>query len=225
MHRSIFLMLALAFGLTACDQKSTTENAKDRARIEEEANTEVQRRTLTEKVQKMETDLATRHYFYGAVEGKYEGDLKTDFAELKIRLTLVRSIPAYEGSRTRELSEVEADLNNLYFHAQVIQWDPKSPASAVGCRITNLRPNLETGVMTIASADCPNLYTIYLSNESKLSTSTNNDVVTPQSQDIAQKVRSKQIASVPALQGFIQPSSNSSVYQFKVTRVKNEVKP
>ena len=214
----ILLLTLLGLSLIACDKKGSVDSTKERARAEEEANGEVQRKILAEKAKKMEEDLAVRHLFYQAMSGKYEGELVTNDENLRIRITLAPSIPPYFGDRVRELSEIEADLSNLYFHAQVVQWHPKSEMSAVGCRISNLRPNIETGLLTIASTDCPNLYQVYVGDES--SGKSYGDIE-KRARELAKDVYTEQLAKVPRLIGVVQPSSNASIYNFDAQRVGN----
>lgn len=212
------LTLLLGLSLIACDKKGSVDSTKERARAEEEANGEVQRKILAEKAKKMEDDLAVRHFFYQAMSGKYEGDLVTNDGNLKIRITLAPSIPPYFGDRVRELSEIESDLNNLYFHAQIVQWHPDSQMSAVGCRITGLKPNIETGLLTIASTDCPNLYLVYIGDESSGKKTID---IEKRAAELAGVIYNEQLNKVPRLIGSVQPSTNASTYTFNAKRVEN----
>lgn len=214
----ILLTLLLGLGLVACDKKGNVDSTKERARAEEEANGEVQRKILAEKAKRMEDDLARRHFFYQAMSGKYEGDLVTNEGNLRIRITLAPSIPPYFGDRVRELSEIEADLNNLYFHAQIIQWHPQSDMSAVGCRISGLKPNMETGLLTVASTDCPNLYLIYIGDENSGKKAID---IERRAVELAGAVYTEQIDKVPRLIGAVQPSTNASTYTFNARRMGN----
>lgn len=210
------LMLVLAAGLSACDQKGSMDSTKDRARAEEEAGREVDLKNQAQKAQKMEADLADRHYFYGALEGEYEGSLTVGSDTYNIKVTLARSLPPYTGSRVRELSEIESDLNNLFFHMQVVQWHPDDQASAVGCRISGIRPNLADGALFAASSDCPNFYTVLISEGGNQVSSGKVE----KAKSLAQKISNKEVSSVAVLVGAVQPSSNALKYPFNVKRVQ-----
>lgn len=213
MKKIILLLVPTFLVLTACDQKGSVDSTKQRAQAEQEAGKDVENRNLQEKAQKMEADLADRHYFYGAVEGQYQGTAQFGEQSYNIKFNFVRSLPQYFGNRVRQLSEVENDLNNLSFHIQVIQWHPDDTSTAVGCRVSQIRPDMQRGVMTITSPDCPNLYTVLLSDlipeKSGLSEKAKN---------MAEKIKSHEVAAVEGLVGSIQPTSNASVFQFSVRR-------
>ena len=208
----VFLFV-LVIGLAACDQKGTTDAAKERATAEGEAERDVQAKALAEKAMKMEVDLANKHYFYSAVEGEYEGTLKVGAESYKIKFTLVRSLPPFTGDRVRELSEIENDLNNLYFHMQVIQWHPSDEASAVPCRISSIRPNMDEGTLSAAASDCPNLYSIFISEDGVQA-----DKIT-KSKSLAKQIAFKQVSEVPYFVGTVQLSSVAMKYSFNVKRV------
>lgn len=210
MKKSVLVLLAL-LGLAACAEKDGNDRLKEKAKIEEEGQLEKTR----ERARQMEKDLADRHYYYNAVEGEFEGTLTANNENYKIRFTFARNIPPYTGSRVRELSEVENDLNNLFFHMQVVQWHPDDPASAVGCRVTGIRPNMDEGVFVVASSDCPNLYNVFLSEGGSQSFKNKNQKAI----DLSEKIKSKEIEQVDSLIGYVQPSSVSAKYPFSVRRV------
>lgn len=212
-----FIITSICFiALIGCDQKGTTDSTRERAKAEQEANNDVENRNLAHKAQKMESDLADRHYFYSALEGQYIGKVKVDNEFFNIKFNLVKSLPQYKGDRIRQLSEIENDLNNLFFHIQVIQWHPADMASAVGCRVSQIRPDMANGVLAIASSECVNLYTINLSDLLADKTSDLNE----KARSVAEKIINKEIARVEALVGTVQPSTNANIYQFSVQRVK-----
>lgn len=210
----VFLFV-LVIGLAACDQKGTTDAAKERATAEGEAERDVQAKALAEKAMKMEVDLSNKHYFYSAVEGEYEGTLKVGADTYKIKFTLVRSLPPFTGNRVRELSEIENDLNNLYFHMQVVQWHPSDEASAVGCRIGGIRPNLDEGTLSAAASDCPNLYSLFISEGGAQALTDK----AAKAKNLAKQITSKQVSEVSYLVGTVQPSSVAMKYSFNVKRV------
>ena len=212
------LLISLFFivGLAACDQKGSTDSTKERAAAEQEGANKAENDNLANKAEVMELDLAKRHNFYSSIEGEYEGSMSANQDTYMIKLNFVRSIPPYTGNRVRQLSEIENDLNNLYFHMQVVQWHPDDLSSAVGCRVTDLRPNMDTGTLVVASTDCPNLYTIMLSDGTD---SVLKDKIS-KSKEVAEKIKNIQVMNVPYLTGTIQPSSNASKYFFNVKRLE-----
>lgn len=212
----IVFSLFLILGLVACDQKSTTDGTKERANAEQEGANKAENENLARKAEIMEKDLANRHAFYSAIEGEYEGTLKVDKEKYSIKFAFARSIPPFSGDRIRQLSEIENDLNNLYFHMQVVQWFPDDGATAVGCRVSNIRPNMDTGVISVSSAECPNLYTILLSEGGDNAFNEQ----TTKAATVASKIKAHTFKAVPYLIGTVQPSSNAMKYSFTVKKVK-----
>lgn len=210
------IIIAVLAGLTACDQKGTTDAAKERASAEQEGANKAENENLAKKAEVMERDLARRHAFYSALEGEYEGTLRADGDRYQIRITLTKSIPPFTGERIRQLSEIEYDLNSLYFYIQVVQWYPGDEATAVGCRVSGLRPNMEEGTLKVASTECPNLYNILLSEGG-------DDAFTDRAgkaKSVAKKIKTRASAESPYLIGTVQPSSNAMKYTFRVKKVK-----
>ena len=197
---------------SGCAEKDGKDQLKERAQIEQEQQTRVERQKVEERAQKMESELAERHYFYSAMEGRFAGTVKINSETYNIRFTFARSIPAYVGARIREVSEIENDLNNLFFYIQIVQWHTDYASSAVGCNVAAVRPNMGGGQLVVASADCPNLYSIRLSSNQSSSDPQN-------STDLALKIKNKDVAKVEYLSGFVQPSSISGEYEFHVQRV------
>ncbi|MES3039478.1 MAG: hypothetical protein V4736_16335 [Bdellovibrionota bacterium] len=212
------LTLALLLGVlaTSCDRRGSVNDTTERVKVEQQADTDVQNENLAAKAEKMEKDLARRHNYYAATEGEYAGDLTVGNSTYKIKFTFARSIPPYLGERVRELSEIENDLNNLFFYIQIVQWHPADPATAVGCRVSNIRPNMEEGSFTIATPDCPNLYTVYLSANGDL----NSAGAKANAKALAKSINENKIDVVGRLVGSVQPSTNASRYVFKVSKVK-----
>lgn len=212
--KSLVLWLTLAAVLTACDKKSSPDSTKERAGAEQEAARDVENQNQAAKAEKMEKDLKQRHFFYSAVQGQYQGTVKVGNESFGIKITLAKSLAPYTGGRVRQLSEIESDLNNLFFHAQVVQWHPADPASAVGCRVSQLRPDMSTGTLTIASNDCPNLYKIYLSDGSARAYENRESIA----QALAVRIKASELDQVSDVVGMIQPSMNANTYTFAAKR-------
>jgi hypothetical protein len=201
----------LALVLFACNDDGE-ERLAERARIEGQGTAAAEVESLRRRATEMEADLASRQAFYQKVRGTYEGNLSTDVGTFRVRLILVPSVPPYRSDRIRTLEEITADLTNLSFTAQVIQWNPQVSLSAVGCRVDSIRPDLTTGEFNIASRDCPNLYTIHLSSGSLDEQGI--------SKRIADEIREGKVESVSALSGRMYPTTSSSVYEFHAVRTE-----
>ncbi len=187
-----FIYLVAALMVSACGVTGTPEDStKVRARAEEEAGTEVQNKNNAQKAARMEVELSNWHNYYKAITGTYEGDISTDTGPYKIRVTFVPSILPYSGKRVRELSEIESDINNLFFFVDVVQWNPSVEGSGVPCSAT-VKPDIYTGSIIIKRAnDCPNSYQIYLS--AMIENKSSNDVAGGRSTDEIAKSISDQI--------------------------------
>lgn len=203
--------LFLVAGCAQQDEKKFTERAEAEGRGANKATQEL----LIEKAREMESELTERQKFYGAIEGQYQGTTQVENQPYNIKFTFSRSVPPYFGSRTRQLSEVESDINNLSFNVQVVQWHPEDTSTAVGCRVNQIRPDMLKGVIVISSPDCPNLYTVVLSDLS------NESVMPPRekAKSIAEKLRKHELESVTSLIGTIEPTSNANILYFSVNKV------
>lgn len=212
------LLLVLLFSVLAlgCDKPGDTDSTKERAKAEQEAGSDVENSNLAAKAKKMETDLTARHQFYSAIEGQYQGSILVEGESYNIKFNVIRSLPAYTGDRVRQLSEIESDLNNLFFHIQVVQWHPADSSSAVGCRISEIRPDMEKGRLAIASNDCPNLYNLLLSSHDVVNDLTAEEVA----KNIASAVKAQNVRSVDAIVGTVHPSTNANTYSFTAKRIK-----
>lgn len=196
--------------------KQSAEKYKERGQAEQEGANQVENDNLAQKAEIMEKDLAKQHLFYSALEGEYSGTLKVDNDTFNIKFVFARSIPAYTGDRTRQLSEIESDINNLFFHLQVIQWHPDDQFTAVGCRVSGIKPNMDNGTLVIASNDCPNLYSVFLSENAETIFAD----AGVEAKNVAQKIKNKELLEVPYFVGSIQPTFNAAKYFFNVKKVK-----
>ncbi|MBU6374356.1 MAG: hypothetical protein KGQ59_00005, partial [Bdellovibrionales bacterium] len=158
--------------------------------------------------------LEQRHRFYQALKGKYEGSFQSEIGEINFRITFSPSLPPYRTDRVRQLEEISSDLNNLYLNIQVIQWNPSASTSAVGCRISQVRPDLMNGEITIAAESCPNLYRFKIAEASNSST----EDVAIQSRRMSQWISDGRMDRVEAVIGEVQPSTNAAIYSVVATR-------
>ncbi len=199
-------------------QLAAKDQLIERARIEGRATAEAELITsnanLAAKAALMESDLATRQLFYQAVRGTYEGALQTERGEFRVRITLVPSLPPYTATRTRQLEEITADLNQLFLNAQIVQWNPNNRLSAVGCQVENIRPDLIRGQISIAAANCPNLYSLNIFDEEIKKNVEESELSTA----VATAILSGQLTELSTLQGQVLPTTNASVFSFFATR-------
>jgi len=217
-------LFAALIALSGCDGN---ERLEEKAKIEGTAgaNAELnaQNTNLMQKAKEMEDDLATRDRFYQAAQGTYEGVLKTDEGKFKIKITLVSSLPPYAVPRTRQLEEISSDLNNLYFNAQVVQWNTANKLSAVGCRIENVRPDILSGTIAIASENCPNFYSLKIADQGVVQDLENGMALRTDGQEsvvLASSIRMGRADKVAALRGEMHPTTNATVYEFLVKKTE-----
>lgn len=213
---TLMILTCLAFSCSKNDKRM-----KDKASIEgtstSQSQIRVENANLTAKAEKMEKDLATRHRFYQAMKGVYEGEIITKDGTYNIRLTFTPSMAPMNYNRVRQLEEIAADLNNLTINAQILQWDPSSDMSAIACRVSGIRPDLEKGSLDISTESCPNLYRILITEKSYAGSRTENiDVAT----QLSREVLNGRITSIDSLNGSVQPSTNAAILKFEAVKVQ-----
>lgn len=215
-------VLAWVLAIAGCGQGN--ERLAEKASIEGKAQLQAQYEVQAQKSQEMEEDLTARHRFYQAVRGIYEGTMTNELGEVRVKIQLVPSLPPYAANRVRQLEEISYDLNNLYFNAQVILWNPADPLSAVGCRVEQIRPDLESGQINIASQACSNVYTLRISAGSPAGAASSMAVAdnapSRVSSEIAASIRDGRLSRVNALEGEIHPTTNAAVYRVSATRTQ-----
>jgi len=207
MYKTI-LLAALAVMSVACGNDN--KRLKEKSRMEGEALTGVENNNLAAKAVAMEKDLTRRHRFYQAVKGTYEGTLDTSEGSFKIRITMSPSLAPIIVSRTRQLEEIAADLNNLMMNTKASQWDPGSNLSSVSCIVSDIRPDIEKGEITIAKEGCQNFYSLKI-----LDAGTN-----ASSSELAQMVLKGDILSIQSIEGRIQPATNATIYRFTAFKIE-----
>lgn len=206
--------------LSGCskDSREREEFLKDENSIEIKAQDDYQAKRSSE----LEQELAKRQRFYQAVSGTYLGEFKSKNATYKIRLTFAPSLPLYQGGiRYRPVEEVTYDLTNLYFNIQIVHWNPEDELAATGCRITNVKPDLITGRISITSPECPNFYQVALAGPAILAESEGDkdfrgDVL---SSTLARDILVGAISSISEVQGQVQPTTNATIFSFSAKRV------
>ncbi len=205
------------------------EKSRIEGKVQAEAGVSAENANLAAKAQAMEADLATRQLFYQAVKGTYEGDFATERGDFKVRVTLVPSLPSSSYNRTRQLEEIASDLNNLSFHAQILQWNPANPLSAVGCRVENIRPDINNGEINIASSSCANLYKLQIADpdlekqvdaERRLVGEAGLPTMELEvARSTASAIIDGKIKELAQIRGEIHPSTNAAIYTLSVKRI------
>lgn len=229
--KKLTLGLFALLALSACDGKSR-DGTVERATAEQEAARDVDNKNLRQKSEQLESYLAAQHKLYGAVEGEYEGTVMVNRSAAKIRLTLTRSIQEYKGGRTRQLTEIETDINNLRFNVQARQWHPKYPGSAVGCNYAQVKPDYNQGFIELqpanANSECKLTYRIFL-NKGGLPDSELRDMdpASPRWSDVrgiarglSGQLNSGELTQIDELVGAVQSTFGEAPFNFDVKRVR-----
>ncbi|MCO4794752.1 MAG: hypothetical protein KC493_13620 [Bacteriovoracaceae bacterium] len=161
---------------------------------------------------KLSADLKVRRTFIDAIEGEFEGSFDLRSSSFKVRLVIIPTIPAYEVNRSRTLSELEYELQNLGINVHVIQWNPDTDLSGVSCILEGIKPNVGKGIIDLITENCKkNTYKFFLAED----LSSDSDIQT-EGQNTAALVRSGQIKYVQALKGKLR--SNARVYNLTLER-------
>lgn len=207
----ICLVLFLAAGvISGCDATKSYDKIREVSDIEVDA----QKSYLETKARAAEADLERRQRFYQVVAGTYEGMVRIGQDDFRLRLTLVPSLPRYvPNDRVRTWEEVTAELSNLYFNVHIIQWNPQTNFGAVGCIITNVRPDIIKGLINVASEGCPNFYSFEIAEGSTGDTQSSSSV-------LAEAIADGRVESVPKVQGQMQPTTNANIYKFSAVRIQ-----
>ncbi|HAZ14664.1 MAG: hypothetical protein A2X86_06250 [Bdellovibrionales bacterium GWA2_49_15] len=220
MKKVACIVLGLAL-IAGCNSEKSDEKIREVSNIQgqEAARNAIaaERDYVDSKARAAEADLEKRQRFYQALSGTYEGAILVNRSNFKIRLTLTPSLPRYVPSdRVRTWEEVTADLTNLYFNVQVVQWNPESSFSAVGCLVANVRPDIIKGKINIASEGCPNFYSFQISEEAASEVETNPRLAST----LAEEIADGRLESVSQVRGKMQPTSNANIYTFSASRVE-----
>jgi hypothetical protein len=174
--KKITLLLIMCFGFSACDNTSSSDATKDRARAERGAETDIENENLAKKSKMMEEDLKRRYRFFSGVENHYEGKFLIGKDQYQLKMTLVPTLRIVNSDRVRTLEEIQDDLNNLAFTVQTATWYVKDNVGISGCVFEKSKPDLATGVLHLASETCPNRFIVTLTtlstkSEDRLNTS------------------------------------------------------
>lgn len=212
-------ILASGISLSGCqgDERITEVSSK-----ETQAQLEQERIFSETRSIEMENDLAKRQAFYQAVAGTYEGTMTGDRGAFQVRIILVPSLPPYVSTRVRLPEEVASDLNSLYLNVQIVQWTDGNLASASGCRLDQVRPDMREGRLHFSSTDCPNFYALQISDGTfgLRERGQNQQAVDRQSSNLAGNLLNGNSDPIQRLFGEMQPTTYAGVYTLTVNRVR-----
>lgn len=206
-------------------QKEHLDELINRARLEGKATAEeeliAENENLKKRSTEMEADLSTRHKFYQAVAGTYEGDLVTGEGKFKVRLKLTPSISPYPISRIRLPEEIANDIQNLHFNLLVVEWNAENKDAAAGCRIEGLKPSIVEGEATVTKESCSSLYAFRLFDKKVVQP---DEVGKPNmafefSERVVKEILAGKITQVSEIHGEKQLTTNANIYTFKAKRV------
>ena len=214
------LLISLLMILTFVGCSDGEEGLKEQTGIQTREEIQAQNQNLQEWAEKLEIDLGKRRAFISAVEGEFEGEFSVKESSYKIRLLVTPTIPDYDVDRTRTLAELEYELQNLNLNIQVMQWNPETNLSAVGCVLQNVKPDLKKGIMNLISEGCSNTYQLFLSEEQDDDLNTFEDQrVISQSLELASQIKEGVINYIQGFKGKLRSSTNAMIYKFSLIRI------
>ncbi len=217
MKSKIILMAFMLLSLIACSDSE--EGLKEQTVIQSKEEINAQNQNLEEWAEKLEIDLDKRRTFINAVEGEFEGQFSVKESTYMIRLLITPTIPDYDVDRTRTLAELEYELQNLNLNIQIMQWNPNSQLSAVGCVLQNVKPDLKKGIMNLISEGCSNTYQLFLSDEPSDVQNFDDQEILIQSRDLANQIKDGAINYIQDFRGKLRSSTNAMIYNFSLSRI------
>ncbi len=202
---------------------SDNDRLRERAQIEGEevAKKAIEAETSNResRVGEMEADLQKRQAFYQAVIGTYRGTRLWNDKKTDLQIVIKPSLSVYKPDRVRTIEEVQSDLTNLYLNVQVVS---ETENGQVGCLYSNIRPDLETGVMNLFSEACssfPFFYSFRLSDSKEAE-----DIQGPT--DSSRLAGSVLLGAVTQVQSLVieeRAKNSRALLEFQVVRSKNDV--
>jgi hypothetical protein len=204
----------LSLIINACSLPQELDPHRDtngsKTRIEQDWNSD----HINQRTNEIEKDLNRKHALYSFLEGTYEGILNTDRGSFQVRLILIPSISKIKTERSRTQDELIHDINALSMNTQILQWRPDSPESAIGCMISQIRPDFNRLSIAIASETCPSLYNFNFSI-------VNEDLNPLNSEDIITYIESDKKVEIREITGTIKPTTNARIYPLKLKKITN----
>jgi hypothetical protein len=211
MKLQLLILSLLVVFVTGCSDGE--EGLKEQTVIQTKEEINAQNQNLEVWAAKLTGDLDKRRAFISAVEGEFEGEFLVKESTYMIRLLITPTIPDYDVDRTRTLAELEYELQNLNLNIQIMQWNPNTQLSAVGCILENIKPDLKKGILNLISENCSNTYQLLLSEDV-------NDIdMYVASQNIASLIKEGRINYIQNFNGKLRSSTNAATYNFSLDRI------
>lgn len=159
-------LIAMTTLIAACG--SDDQRLRDRAAIQSQ---EAAKRAVEEEnknkeqwATQMEADLERRYAFYESLEGTYEGMVPMETSDFEIRLNLRMNQTAFDSDRVRAVEEIQEEIERMSFTAEMTLSSIDGYVAA-GCVFEEIKPNLKTGDVFLASEECKQVYDVFLSDE------------------------------------------------------------
>ncbi len=159
--KNFLVFVSLLISLFGCANQDK-EKFKDRANAEATEVNEVEQAALDERARKAQLELEARGRFYNAVAGRFEGEFQSSGNDraIKLILNLMPSMTVYPSEQIRTLDEILADINNLTIGVQAVF---ETSSMSTGCIFSGDRLDMGKGSLSLINSNCPNAFTIYIS--------------------------------------------------------------
>lgn len=218
MHANLLLGIFLALTLLiSCgkDEKTLEEVSGVQGQEAAKKQIEEENRNLAVKAELMESELKQRVDFYLALVGDYEGEINLLGNKSKIELSIQPDTMPLPTTRIRTLEEITNDLNQVSVSILLKHYASGSKIVSVSCRINKIKPNINSGSLSLSSEDCPNFYQLYVSENLD-----NNIDIEVDAQNYSWEIYNSTEKSFPYLRGMINPGATPGTYEFVLKRQK-----
>lgn len=204
--------LSFCIFFISCAKPQGNDRLTEKAFIEGKAGADAQTEVQNKKADEMEIDLQKRFQMVEALAGVFEGLVKTDRANYKIKVSISPSLPRVKHQRKRLLDEIVADLNKLTLNIQILMWRENMPQGAVGCLTSGITPDFQTTKLTIANDQCPGMYFLEAIESVKEKTFSG--------PELSEMLFQGSLRQVTQIKLKIQPTSNATILNTIVKRVQ-----
>jgi hypothetical protein len=201
--------------LASCgnDDKRLEEVSGIQGQEAAERQIEEQNRNQAVKANEMEQELKLRKVYYNALIGDYEGETEIQGVKSIFTLSVQQNNVPAPSNRVRTLEEIANDLNQLSLSILIKHGAVGSEAVPTNCKIIGVKPDINKGMLSLASQECPNFYQIFISREAQ--DAGNSEVG---AQTYSQEIYLEEEQPIPFLKGFINPGSTLRKIPFLLKR-------
>lgn len=211
MKHTIFLVLMTSIFISC--SKSGDDALVKQADIQAQEGIRAQNQNQREWSDRMESDLNVRKKFIEAIEGNFYGEIKLLDINFLMNVQIIPSIPVEYPNRVRTFEEINFELQNLNLNIHIKLENPRVNNSAVSCVVTNYRPDVKNGLMTIISETCKNIFQFNLSDNQNSSMERGE-----RSRRLSRDIRDGYMTRVEVLEGYLETSVSSVKHYFKLGR-------